>query len=89
MLGCAISDEKKNKQTNKLRGLSPRANYTDRAKAACRRSWCQRFADRGCRVVSARDLCGHTVGFLDRSRYFFLPSSSSIVLTRLSGPHYF
>jgi hypothetical protein len=26
------------KQQNKLRGLSPRANYTDRATAACRRS---------------------------------------------------
>jgi hypothetical protein len=26
------------KQTNKLHGLSPRANYTDRATAACRRS---------------------------------------------------
>jgi hypothetical protein len=25
-------------------------------------------------------------GFLDRSRYFFLSSSSSVVLTRLSGP---
>jgi hypothetical protein len=25
----------------KLRGLSPRANYTDRATAACRRSDCQ------------------------------------------------
>jgi hypothetical protein len=25
-------------QKNKLRGLSPRANYTDRATAACRRS---------------------------------------------------
>jgi hypothetical protein len=33
---------------NKLHGLSPRANYTDRATAACRRSDCQRFADRGC-----------------------------------------
>jgi hypothetical protein len=28
-------------QTNKLHGLSPRANYTDRATAACRRSDCQ------------------------------------------------
>jgi hypothetical protein len=28
-------------QTNKLHGLSPRANYTDRATAACRRSGCQ------------------------------------------------
>jgi hypothetical protein len=27
-----------NKQTNKIRDLSPRANYTDRAAAACRRS---------------------------------------------------
>jgi hypothetical protein len=26
------------KQTNKLRGFSPQANYTDRATAACRRS---------------------------------------------------
>jgi hypothetical protein len=25
----------------KLRGLSPQANYTDRATAACRRSYCQ------------------------------------------------
>jgi hypothetical protein len=30
-----------NKQTNKLHGLSPRANHTDRATAACRRSDCQ------------------------------------------------
>jgi hypothetical protein len=26
---------------NKLPGLSPRANYTDRATAHCRRSYCQ------------------------------------------------
>jgi hypothetical protein len=26
----------KTKQTNKLRGFSPQANYTDRATAACR-----------------------------------------------------
>jgi hypothetical protein len=32
-----IKDEKK------LHGLSPRANYTDRATAACRRSECQRL----------------------------------------------
>jgi hypothetical protein len=29
---------KTKKKKNKLRGLSPRAKYTDRAKAACRRS---------------------------------------------------
>jgi hypothetical protein len=28
-------------KTNKLHGLSPRANYTDRATAACRQSDCQ------------------------------------------------
>jgi hypothetical protein len=28
-------------QRNKLHGLSPRANYTDRAVAACRRNDCQ------------------------------------------------
>jgi hypothetical protein len=31
----------KTQTTNKLHGLSPRANYTDRATAACRRSDCQ------------------------------------------------
>jgi hypothetical protein len=39
----------------KLYGLSPRANYTDRATAACRRSDCQLFADRGCHVISVTD----------------------------------
>jgi hypothetical protein len=36
-----------NNNNNKLRGFSPRSNYTDRVTAACRRSSCQRFADRG------------------------------------------
>jgi hypothetical protein len=37
-----------NKQTNnKLHGLSPRANYTNRATAACRRSDCQLLRIRG------------------------------------------
>jgi hypothetical protein len=54
----------------KLHGLSPRANYTDRATAACRRSDCQLFADRGCHVASVTDLYGLILGFLDRSRYF-------------------
>jgi hypothetical protein len=38
----------------------------------------------GCRVVSATDPYGRR--FLDHSRYFFLSSSSSIVLTRLREP---
>jgi hypothetical protein len=29
------------------------------------------LTDRGCRVVSATDLYGRILGFLDRSRYFF------------------
>jgi hypothetical protein len=32
---------------NKLRGLSRRANYTDRATAVCRPSWCQIFRIEG------------------------------------------
>jgi predicted RNA-binding Zn ribbon-like protein len=59
----------KTKKT-KLNDLSPRANNTDRASAACRRSDCQLFADRGYHVVSVTDPYGCILGFLDRSRYF-------------------
>jgi hypothetical protein len=34
-------------KTNKLHGLTPRANYTDRATAACRRSDCQLLRIKG------------------------------------------
>jgi hypothetical protein len=44
------------------------------------------FTNRGYRVVSATDPYGRIQSFLDRSPYFFLQSSSSVVLTRLSGP---
>jgi hypothetical protein len=54
----------------KPRGLSPRANSTDRATAACRRSDSQLFADIGCHVVSVTDTYGRILGFLDRSHYF-------------------
>jgi hypothetical protein len=57
-------------ENSKLHGLSPRANYTDLATAACRRSDCQLFADRGCHAVSVTDPYGSILGFLDRSRYF-------------------
>jgi hypothetical protein len=49
---------------------TPRANYTDRATAACRRSDCQLFADRGCYVASVTDPYGHILDFTDRSLYF-------------------
>ena len=39
-------------KTKKLRGFSPRANYTDRAAAAGRRSYCQLLRIEGCHVVS-------------------------------------
>jgi hypothetical protein len=48
------------KGKNKLRGLSSRANYFDRA-----------TADRKCHVVSMTYLYSRIFGFLDRSRYFF------------------
>jgi hypothetical protein len=44
------------------------------------------FTDIECHMVNVADPYGRNLGFLDRSRYFFLLSSSSIVLTRLSGP---
>jgi hypothetical protein len=49
----------------KHHGLSPRANYTNRATAACRRSYCQLFADRGCHVVSVTEPYGRILSFLD------------------------
>jgi hypothetical protein len=68
---------------NKLRRLSPRANYTARATVACRRSvnFCgQRLAcgqrDRSLRPYSR---------FSRPESLLFLPSSSSILLTRLTG----
>jgi hypothetical protein len=52
----------------KLHGLSPRANYTDRA--ACRRSDCQFLRIEGCHVVSVTDPYGRILDLLDRNRYF-------------------
>jgi CBS-domain-containing membrane protein len=57
---------------NRLRGLSPRANYTDRP--SDRRLSAELlpiFADRGFHVVSVTDPYGRIIGFLDRSRYLF------------------
>jgi hypothetical protein len=50
--------------STKLCDLRPRAKYTDRANAVCRRN-------RECHVVNVTDPYGHIIGFLDRSRYFF------------------
>jgi hypothetical protein len=64
-----VTLETKKKKT-RLRGLCPRANYTNRTTAACRRSDGQLFADSGCHVVSVTDPYNRILGFLDRSRYF-------------------
>jgi hypothetical protein len=69
-LVCLLGLRLTNYSLKKLHGLSPRANYTDRATAACQRSDCQLFADRGCHVVSVTDPYGRILDFLDRSRYF-------------------
>jgi hypothetical protein len=69
----------------KLSGLSPRANYTDQATAACRRSYWQLLRAEGV-TWPARRIPLAVFSILDRSRYFFFSSSSSIILTRLSGP---
>jgi CBS-domain-containing membrane protein len=34
--------------------------------------WLPTFADKGCHVVSVTDPYGRILGFLDRSRYFFI-----------------
>jgi hypothetical protein len=41
--GYTACISQKTKKKTKLRGLSPRANYTDRATAVCLRSYCQLF----------------------------------------------
>jgi hypothetical protein len=50
----------------KLHGLSLRENW---ATAACRRSDCQLFADRGCHVVSATDPYSHILGLVAGPRW--------------------
>jgi hypothetical protein len=69
----------------KLRGLSQRANYTDRATAALSAKLVPIFADRWCRAVSVTDPLAVLSAFRPQT-LLFLPNSSSLVLTRLSGP---
>jgi hypothetical protein len=69
-----------NNNITKLRGLSPRANYTDRATAACRRSRYKLFRTGGVTWSAPYSRLSRPEPLL------FLPSSSSIVLMRLSEP---
>jgi hypothetical protein len=54
----------------KFHGLSLRANYTDWATAACRRSDCQLVRIEGATWSAWRIPPAIFLGFLDRSRYF-------------------
>jgi hypothetical protein len=56
----------------KLRGISPQANYTDRATAACRRSYCQPLLVEGVAWSAQRIHTAVNLHFLDRCRYFFI-----------------
>jgi hypothetical protein len=68
--GIRECSNKQNKKTKKLRGPSPRANYTDRATRLSAKL-VPTFVDRGCHVISVTDPCGRILGFLDQSHYFF------------------
>jgi hypothetical protein len=60
------------KETNKLRGFYPRANYTDWTAAACRRNLLPTFVDRGVwRGQRGGSPTVVNLSFIDRSRYFF------------------
>jgi hypothetical protein len=58
------------KKNKKIHGLSPRANYTDRATATCRRRDCQLVRIEGATWSAWRIPPAVFLGFLDRSRYF-------------------
>jgi hypothetical protein len=69
----------------KLHGLSQRANYTDRATAASRRSGCQLLRIKDA-TWSAWRIPTAVFSVFQTGAATFLSSSSWIVLTRLSGP---
>jgi hypothetical protein len=68
----------------KLLGLSPQANYTDRATVACRRV--PTFTDRECHVVSVTDPYDRILCFLDRSRYYFFQAAPQLYSRGLVDP---
>jgi hypothetical protein len=65
-----VAVRKKKKKKKKLHGLSPQANYTDRATAACRRSDYQLVRIEGATLSAWWIPPAVFLGFLDRSRYF-------------------
>jgi hypothetical protein len=77
---CSLLETK-----TKLRGLSPRANYTDRATAACRRNDCQLLRIEGATWSTWR-IPTAVFSVFWTGAATFLSSSFSVVITRLSGP---
>jgi hypothetical protein len=71
----------------KLHGLSPRANLTDRATAACRRSNWKRLRIEGATWLAWR-IPKAVFSVFQTGAATFISSSSSVVLTRLSAPRY-
>jgi hypothetical protein len=65
--------------------LISRTNDTDRGTTACRRSKCQLLADEGCHLASVTNPYGR-ISVSRPEPLPFLSSSSSVVLTRRSGP---
>jgi hypothetical protein len=66
--------------------FSPQANYTDRATAACRRSWFQLLRIKGVAWSAQRIPTAVNFRFSRPEPLLFHSSRSSIILTRLSGP---
>jgi hypothetical protein len=59
------------KLKKKNRGVSPRANYTDKRPPLVGEVSAKIFADRRCHVVGVTNPYGRILGFLDRIRNFF------------------
>jgi hypothetical protein len=65
-----LRENKKEQKKKKIRSFGPLANYADRATPLVGEV-APTFADRGCREVGATDPPVVSLGFLDRSRYYF------------------
>jgi CBS-domain-containing membrane protein len=66
----------------KIRGLSLRANYTDRAIRRLSEKLVPTFADRGCHVVGVTDPYGSILGFLDRR--LLIPAALKMYFFKIS-----
>jgi hypothetical protein len=60
-----------NNNNNKLHGFSLQPNYTERATAACRQSYCKPLRIEGATWSAQRIPTAVFLVFLDRRRYFF------------------